>query len=211
MGKAQLRLVTPDTDLGAVGRPGPPRKRRNAEVRSREHLAEAEVERLMKAAASNRHGHRDACMIFTMFRHGLRTAELTRLRWDAVDFDRAELSVVRVKGSKSGTHPIGGRELRMLRKLKRDQIPPSPFVFSSERKGPFSPRGFRQMIERASVAAGFDFPVHAHMLRHATGFKLANDGRPTRSLQDYLGHRNIQNTTRYTELVPTAFKDFWRD
>ena len=67
------------------------------------------------------------------------------------------------------------------------------------------------MIERLGVAAGFDFPVHAHMLRHATGYKLANDGQPTRSLQDYLGHRNIQNTTRYTELVPTAFKDFWKD
>jgi type 1 fimbriae regulatory protein FimB/type 1 fimbriae regulatory protein FimE len=49
------------------------------------------------------------------------------------------------------------------------------------------------------------------MLRHATGYKLANDGQDTRAIQRYLGHRNIQNTTRYTELVPDRFKDFWRD
>ena len=57
----------------------------------------------------------------------------------------------------------------------------------------------------------FDFPVHPHMLRHACGFKLANDGVDTRTLQAYLGHKNIQHTVRYTELAPTRFKDFWRD
>jgi type 1 fimbriae regulatory protein FimB/type 1 fimbriae regulatory protein FimE len=49
------------------------------------------------------------------------------------------------------------------------------------------------------------------MLRHACGYKLANDGHDTRSLQAYLGHRNIQNTTRYTALAPDRFKSFWRD
>jgi len=48
------------------------------------------------------------------------------------------------------------------------------------------------------------------MLRHACGYKLANDGHDTRSLQSYLGHANIQHTVRYTELAPTAFKNFWR-
>jgi len=42
------------------------------------------------------------------------------------------------------------------------------------------------------------------------GYKLANDGKDTRSLQAYLGHRNIQHTVRYTELAPNRFKDFWR-
>jgi integrase len=210
MGKSDLQLVTPSTVFGAVvSRPA--RKRPNSTVRAREYLTEGEVERLIKAAGTNRHGHRDATMILVTFRHGLRTAEVTRLRWEAVDFDRGELYVGRVKGGKSGTHPLTGRELRMLRRLKREQDPPSSFVFVSERGAPFAPRGFRQMIERLGKAAGFDFPVHAHMLRHACGYKLANDGHPTRALQDYLGHRNIQHTVRYTELAPARFKDFWRD
>ncbi|MGB8488707.1 MAG: tyrosine-type recombinase/integrase, partial [Xanthobacteraceae bacterium] len=108
-------------------------------------------------------------------------------------------------------HPLSGRELRALRRLKRDQDPASPFMFTSERGSPFTTAGFRKMVARLGVAARFDFPVHPHMLRHACGYKLANDGVDTRSLQAYLGHKNIQHTVRYTELAPTRFKHFWRD
>ena len=54
------------------------------------------------------------------------------------------------------------------------------------------------------------FPIHPHMLRHACGYRLANDGHDTRALQHYLGHKNIQHTVRYTELAPDRFKNFWR-
>jgi integrase len=214
MGKPQLKLVQPATDFGAVSaetKPQPPRKRPNNEVRSREYLTEAEVERLIKAAAGNRYAHRDQTMILVTFRHGLRTIEATHLKWDAIDFDRGELHVNRAKNGKPATHPISGRTLRALRKLKREQELKSPFVFTSERGAPFAPRGFRQMIERLGKAAEIGFPVHAHMLRHACGYALANKGQPTRDLQDYLGHKNIQHTVRYTELSPSRFRNFWKD
>jgi site-specific recombinase XerD len=67
------------------------------------------------------------------------------------------------------------------------------------------------MIERAAIEADLGIKAHAHMLRHACGYKLANDGIDTRALQAYLGHRNTQNTTRYTALAPDRFKGFWRD
>jgi integrase len=54
------------------------------------------------------------------------------------------------------------------------------------------------------------FPIHPHMLRHACGFKLANDGHDTQALQHYLGHKNIQHTVRYTEMAPDRFKDPYR-
>ena len=67
-------------------------------------------------------------------------------------------------------------------------------------------------MQRAGQAAGLtSLRVHPHMLRHSTGYKLANDGRDTRSIQSYLGHKNIQHTVRYTELAPGRFKDFWKD
>ena len=103
-----------------------------------------------------------------------------------------------------------GDELRALRKLQREQEPKSPFVFTSERGSPFTTAGFARLVERAGAAAGFKFKAHPHMLRHACGFALANKGHDTRSLQAYLGHRNIQHTVRYTELSPDRFKDFWR-
>jgi site-specific recombinase XerD len=88
--------------------------------------------------------------------------------------------------------------------------PRSPFVFTSERGAPFSTAGFVRMIERAGTLAKLGFKAHPHMLRHACGYKLANNGHDTRALQAYLGHKNIQHTVRYTELAPTRFKDFWR-
>jgi type 1 fimbriae regulatory protein FimB/type 1 fimbriae regulatory protein FimE len=76
---------------------------------------------------------------------------------------------------------------------------------------PMSPAGFRKMVARLGEAAGLDFPAHPHMLRHACGYKLANDGQDTRSLQLYLGHKNIQHTVRYTQLDAGRFKGFWQD
>ena len=80
----------------------------------------------------------------------------------------------------------------------------------TERGTPFSVSGLAKLIERAGEAAGLPFSVHAHMLRHACGYALANKAVDTRTLQAYLGHRSIQHTVRYTELAPTRFKDFWR-
>jgi type 1 fimbriae regulatory protein FimE len=67
------------------------------------------------------------------------------------------------------------------------------------------------MVAAFGIAAKFQFAVHPHMLRHACGYKLANQGMDTRSLQHYLGHRNITHTVRYSELSPDRFKDFWGD
>jgi integrase len=206
MAKPRLKLVTPSV----VNRTVTPRRLPNRDLRTREHLTEGEVERLLAAAKGNRHGHRDATMLLVAFRHGLRAAELVDLRWDQVDYRTATLHVRRVKKGTPATHPIPGDELRALRRLQRDQEPKSPFVFTSERGAPFTTAGFARMIERAGVQAKLAFKAHPHMLRHACGYALANRGHDTRALQAYLGHRNIQHTVRYTELSPTRFKDFWR-
>jgi type 1 fimbriae regulatory protein FimB/type 1 fimbriae regulatory protein FimE len=139
-----------------------------------------------------------------------RAAELIDLRWDQVDLENALLHVRRLKNGSPASHPLTGRELRALRRLQREQ-PKSPFVFISERGAPFSRRGFQAMLERAGEAAGFDMKIHPHMLRHACGFKLANDGVDTRTIQAYLGHKSIQHTVCYTELAPTRFKSLFRD
>jgi type 1 fimbriae regulatory protein FimB/type 1 fimbriae regulatory protein FimE len=208
----RLALVALTTVIGTVAdRRRPPRRQRNAEVRAREYLTDGEIARLIDAAGKNRYGHRDATMVLVAYRHGLRAAELVTLRWDSVDFGFGRLHVNRAKSGSPSVHPLSGRELRALRRLKREQEPQSPFVFTSERGAPFSTAGFRKLVARLGVAAKIDFPVHPHMLRHACGFKLANDGVDTRSLQAYLGHRNIQHTVRYTELAPTRFKNFWHD
>ena len=207
MAKPHLELVSPATVKRTVAMP---LRRPNAELRTREYLTDAEIGRLTDAAKANRYGHRDATIILLVYRHGLRASELVDLRWDQVDFNAATLAVRRAKKGTPSTHPMRGDELRALRRLARAQDPKSPFVFTSERGAPFTTAGFARMVERAGVAAGFEFKAHPHMLRHACGFALANKGHDTRSLQAYLGHKNIQHTVRYTELSPDRFKDFWR-
>jgi integrase len=207
MAKPNLRLVAPTSEKRTVT----PLRLPNRQLRTREHLTEAEVEKLIKAVGDNRNGHRDATMILVAFRHGLRASELVDLRWDQVDFGGGVLHVRRVKNGTPNTHPLTGRELRALRRLKRE-APASPFVFVSERQTPFSTAGFARMIERAAVVARLDaLKVHPHMLRHGTGYALTNQGLDTRTLQAYLGHRDIRNTVRYAELSPNRFKGLWQD
>ena len=206
MTKPRLRLVAPTTENRTVTQ----RRQMNGALRTREHLTLDEVERLIEAAKTNRYGHRDALMVLLAFRHGLRAAEVCDLRWEQIDFKTASLHVRRLKNGTPSTHPLTGRELRALRRHLRESEK-SPFVFVSERGAPLSAPGFSRMVERAAASAKLGIKAHAHMLRHACGYKLANDGHDTRSLQAYLGHKNIQNTTRYTALAPDRFKGFWRD
>src|SRR5262245_41473032 len=189
MAKSHLKLVSP----AAVNRTVIPKRLPNSKLRTREYLTEAEVERLMNVSRKNRHGHRDATMVLLAYRHGLRVSELVDLRWEQVDFNTANLHVRRVKQGTPSTHPVLGDELRALRRLKREQKPKSPFVFTSERGAPFSTAGFARMVERAGVEAKLAFKTHPHMLRHACGYALANRGHDTRALQAYLGHKNIQH------------------
>ena len=195
MAKTSLRLVTPDAELRTVTL----RRRSNRDMgRDREHLTEHEVERLIKVARGNRHGQRDAAMILIGFRHGLRVSELCDLQWSSIAFETGTMHVRRAKGGQEATHPLLGDELRALRELKRYSV--SPFIFASERGGPFTPSGFAKLLARAGDEAKIGFKIHPHMLRHTCGYALANKGIDTRTLQAYLGHRSINSTTRYAAL-----------
>lgn len=189
----------------------PPQRQRNCDLRTREYLTVHEVDSLRKAARDNgRHGHRDDTLILVMFRHAFRVGEIISLRWEQIDLKQGLLHVCRLKNGLPSTHPLRGVELRALRQLKRD-YPDSPYVFISERKAPLTTRTVRHIIARAGEYSKFEFTIHPHMLRHSTGFYLANKGHDTRAIQSYMGHSNIKNTIIYTELSPNRFNNFWGD
>jgi type 1 fimbriae regulatory protein FimB/type 1 fimbriae regulatory protein FimE len=201
----------PDIILGKVHFykvPRPPKKPKNSDRRTREYLTSEEVDSLMKAAKKlGRHGHRDSTMILVAFRHGLRVSELISL-WSQ-SISPGHYPLFRKNGI-STSHPLWGAELRALRQVQRD-YPETPYVFVSERKTPMTASTFSKILTRAAAEAGLSLSVHPHMLRHSTGFKLANEGQDTRSIQHFLGHKNIQHTVRYTEMAPDRFKNFWKD
>lgn len=176
----------------------------------REYVTEDEAERLIKAAAKHDNGDRDALMILMAYRHGLRVSELIQLRWGQIDLDAGRIRIARLKGSEPSVHPLSGREIRALRKLRRGQPVGSRFVFLSNRGAPMTRNAFFKILAKAGVAIGMP-DIHPHLLRHGTGFKLVNDGLDTLSLAAYLGHRNVQNTARYTKMNATRFDGLWKD
>ncbi len=177
---------------------------------SRNHLTASEVKLLIKAVKNQGgwYSFRNSILILMLYRHGLRRSEAARLRWSDIDLKEGTIYIRRIKGSRSGRHPLQGDEMRALKKLKRD-YEPSPFVFTGNRSTPLSERTISHIVHQAGLWAGFDFPVHAHLLRHACGYYLANKGVDTRTIQDYLGHANIQNTVRYTQLSSAKFEGLW--
>jgi site-specific recombinase XerD len=192
---------TPTTVCGTVGK----------SVR-RQYLTEAEVAALMKAArARGRYGHRDSTMILLAYRHGLRVSELVSLQWTQLDLKAGHISVIRRKGSDNSIQPLTGAELRALRPLQR-LAEGCRYVFTTERGScvPMTTNGFGKMLRRAADSIGM-VDVHPHLLRHGCGFKLVNDGVDTRTLAAYLGHRQMQNTVRYTRMSAKRFDGFWKD
>jgi type 1 fimbriae regulatory protein FimB len=193
-----------------------PRNVKSAEpvdARPRDYLTAREMELFVKAAKQGRYGARDYAMVLLAYRHGLRVSELVGMRLDQLDWQTAHLWVARKKGSLSTQHPLAGDELRALRAWfrARDTHPSRhlPYVFLSER-GPCTRQMFNYLVATIGQRAGLLMHVHPHMLRHSCGYALANQGRDTRLIQDYLGHKNVQHTIRYTRTAAARFEGLWR-
>ena len=83
------------------------------------------------------------------------------------------------------------------------------YVFQSERAQRMSRSAFWRIVAQAGERAALPVKAYAHQLRHACGYYLANKGCDLRLIQDYLGHKQIQNTVRYTTLNPARFAGLW--
>jgi len=143
----------------------------------------------------------------------LRVSEACALRLSQVDVDSRVLHVARLQQGLSTTHPLRGDELRVIKAwlAARARMKPATEAFClSERRGPLSQKTVWDMIGRAGELAGLPVDAHPHMLRHACGFALADQGADTRLIQDYLGHRHMQHTVKYTATHPARFARLWR-
>jgi len=182
-------------------------------MHERKHLVSAEVEKLLEVAKGSRNAARDRCLLLLMFRHGLRVSEACGLTLAQVDTESRVLHVARLKQGLSTTHPLRGDELKAIKAwlTKRAKMKPkTDAFFLSERRTPLSRKTAWVTIRDYGRAAGLSVEAHPHMLRHACGFALADQGADTRLIQDYLGHRNIQHTVRYTATNPARFERLWR-
>ena len=190
-----------------MAKPVPPQMTPHKSKRPREYLTYEEVARVLKAAASmGRFGARDYALILLMYRHGLRVGEAVRLKWDQVDLKEKTLQVQRLKNGISGIHPLTKVEVSALRDLAQT----GPFIFDGPAGLALKENTMHHIVQQAGKKAGLAFSIHPHMLRHSCGFYLINRGIDIRTIQAYMGHKQIQNTVRYTELQHTRFKGLWK-
>ena len=198
-------------------KPGPGSRRKEAWPvdgdSDRKHLTGREVERLIEATRGSRNEARDRCMLLLMFRHGLRVSEACRMKLDRVDTESRVLHVARLKGGLSTTQPLRSDELRVIGVWLKERArmkPTGKTFFVSEQRTPLHRSTVNLALRKYSAAASLPLLAHPHMLRHACGFALADQDADTRLIQDYLGHRNIQHTVKYTATNPARFEKFWR-
>ncbi|EAA4085077.1 pilus assembly protein [Salmonella enterica subsp. salamae] len=184
----------------------------------RKFLTRHEVADLLESSRKGSHPERNECMILMAFIHGLRVSELLDLRLSDFNLRSRITQVSRLKNGFSTIHPLTTRELRLLRNwlpvrrkiILRGHYEDEGWLFISDKASCLSRQQFYNIITQAGRRAGLSVDVHPHMLRHACGYALADNGVDTRLIQDYLGHRNIRHTVQYTASSAARFEGIWQ-
>ncbi|MEQ4958828.1 tyrosine-type DNA invertase [Enterobacter hormaechei] len=180
---------------------------------TRKHLTQSEVESLLETAKQSGNPERDYCLVYMSFIHGFRVSEVRHLRLSDLDLNEGCLHIHRLKQGFSTNHPLLKAEIRAIRAwMKVRNVmdgAESDWLFLSRQGGPLSRQRIYNLIQGLGERAGLSLCSHPHMLRHACGFALADRGIDTRLIQDYLGHRNIRHTVRYTASNAERFEGVW--
>ncbi|RQN05302.1 tyrosine-type DNA invertase [Pantoea ananatis] len=182
-------------------------------MKPRKFLTQREVYGLIRAAGKGRTGVRDSCLILLAFRHGYRISELLSLSFGDIDLEAGRIYIRRLKNGLSTVHPLMPDEIAALHAWRDERMrwrdADEGAVFISLRGTRLSRKQAWRIIRQAGEVAGTITGTHPHMLRHACGYELAERGTDTRLIQDYLGHRNIRHTVRYTASNAARFAGIW--
>lgn len=180
----------------------------------RKFLTQNEVSVILAAVPAGATCERDRCLILLGFRHGMRISELLDLRIHDLDVSGGRVSIRRLKNGFSTIHPLMPDECQAIEvwlglRLKWVNEDTQGAIFISRNGTRLCRQHAWRLIREAGKRAGTQVSVHPHMLRHACGFELAERGADTRLIQDYLGHRNIRHTVRYTASNAGRFVGLW--
>jgi len=179
-------------------------------IKSIKYLTQDELKSLLKVIVSKR----DKAIFLLAYRHGLRASELGMLRLEDVDLARGRIRIVRLKHSQGGEYPMELDEMKVLKAwLKERQgkdIKGYPgyngaCLFPSSRGTPISRRMLDTMMKGYGIKAGIPADKrHFHVLKHSIATHLLDAGADIRFVQDWIGHKNIQNTVVYAQITNPA-------
>lgn len=176
----------------------------------RKFITKEEVKILLDSIGPSLNAVRDRCIITMCYIHGFRASELCTLKLTDVDQASGIIHVNRMKNGLSTIHPLQEREKTCIEdwlKVRGGYLNAAeePFLFLSRFGNVLSRKQLYKMMKLYGEKAGLAIPLHPHMLRHSCGYALADAGKDTRLIQDYLGHKNIMHTVLYTASNPKRF------
>jgi len=170
-------------------------------IKTIKYLTQDELKRLLKAITDKR----DKAIFLVAYRHGLRACEIGMLRVEDVDLARGRIRIERAKHSQGGEYTMQGDEIKVLRAWIRERKNNTPFLFPSRNGTPITRRMLHYLIGKYGKAA--ELPPdkrHFHVLKHSIATHLLEAGADIRFVQDWIGHKNIQNTVVYTQITNRA-------
>ncbi|EDD5390492.1 tyrosine-type recombinase/integrase [Salmonella enterica subsp. enterica serovar Enteritidis] len=180
----------------------------------RKYITDAEWLAFFEAITGSATETRDKAMFKVAYRHGLRVSELTGLKVTDLDMTGKTIFIRRLKNGFSTIHPLQIETYQFISDwldIRKTYVANDiSWLFVSRDGKRLSRQWIYRLSGKYSQKSGIPVKVHPHMLRHACGYALANQGLDTRLIQDYLGHRNISHTVRYTASNPNRFIKVWQ-
>lgn len=173
------------------------------------YLYPSEIEALLKACQHISNPLQAKLVLTLLYHHGLRVSELINLQWRDINFESASIFIRRAKGSNNSTHSINGDELRLLKRAFNKTKSIYVIINPKNPNIPLTARTIQRWLNKLADIAKLKIKVHPHMLRHSCGYYLADKGIPLREIQDYLGHKNVNNTVHYTRLNPNKSRHYF--
>ena len=161
-------------------------------------LTQEELKRLFAVIKDKR----DKALFLLAYRHGMRASEIGLLRRTDVDLKQARITLQRLKGSLSGIYPLQPDVIKLLRSYLRARNDASPYLFISNRGVPIDRRTLWCAMQTYGKRAGLPPEKRKfHSLKHSIATHLLDARGELRFVQDWVGHKNVQNTTKYAQLT----------
>jgi integrase len=161
-------------------------------------LTQEELKRLFAVIKDKR----DKALYLLAYRHGLRASEIGLLQRTDVDLKQGRITIHRLKGSLSGIYPLQPDVIKLLRSYLRTRTDGSPYLFISNRGVPIDRRTLWCAMQTYGKKAGVPPEKRKfHSLKHSISTHLLDACGELRFVQDWVGHKNVQNTTKYAQLT----------
>ena len=172
-----------------------------ANIKTIKYLTQDELRNLLKVIDNKR----DKAIFLLAYRHGLRASEIGTLKSGDIDLSRGRIRIDRLKHSQGGEFPLQPDEIKAVKAWLKVRSNNSPWLFPSQRGSPVHRRTLDYLMKRYGKKAGLPSEkCHFHVLKHSIATHLLDAGADIRFVQDWIGHKNIQNTVIYAHLSHQA-------